>query len=570
MKSERWWPTVAVVGVLACGVLGQGTVTAQVRSGKVMGPPGPGHRPDGAGSVRGRVVDGATGQPLRGATISVTWRATQGVGDAQFLARTDAYGVFAVDRLPDGTYFINVHRQGFHEASGSHLTQRQATLRGGETLDMGDVRLLRGGVLTGRVVDDYGEPVVGARVTPVGKLPGQDVLIARGILTTTDDRGVYRAHGLTPGKYTVRVVPPGPSGRGPVRLQGNEPELLPAFATSATDPAAAEFVVVRASADAMLDVRLSAGRLSRVAGQVVVEGERATSAGANVSLHPGDGGTQMQLASARIQPDGQFEFLDVAPGQYRVVAEEPMVVAAKGPMRRRAGWVEIAVTGEPVIDVVVPIGFGAVVRGRVEIDDGDPADLAGRPLQVMAPVLLGSNPVPSASMISSSVTDLAFELRDVLGRRQLQVMGLPPGWWLKSVLIDGEDAFDGLVFPVSGVLDDVVLIVSARPSGVGGRVQGSGGQLQGASVLVLPVASMDAPRPTPTNHRIASVSADGAFTASALRPGRYTLMALSPRMRSVYDGLDREARQALVDTHGRQVDVVEGRLAAVTLRLVER
>lgn len=62
--------------------------------------------------------------------------------------------------------------------------------------------------------------------------------------------------------------------------------------------------------------------------------------------------------------------------KYRVVAEEPMVSTPKGPMRRRAGWAEIAVSGEQVTGVFVPIGFGAMVRGRVEIDDGDPATLA--------------------------------------------------------------------------------------------------------------------------------------------------------------------------------------------------
>jgi hypothetical protein len=287
-------------------------------------------------------------------------------------------------------------------------------------------------------------------------------------------------------------------------------------------------------------------------------------------LHPAEGGTHLRLASARIDPDGQFEFLDVAPGLYRVVTEEPMVATPKGPMRRRAGWADIAVTGDPITDVVVPIGFGAVVSGRVEIADGDAADLVDRPLQVMAPALIGSNPVPSGPMVMTSTTDLAFELRDVLGHRQLQVTGLPPGWWLKSVLIAGEDAFDGLLFPPSGSFDDVVLLVSSRPSGLSGRVQGSGGRLQGGSVLVWPGGSAAATRPAPMNMRIASVSADGAFTASALRPGRYTLVALSPRMRSVYDGLDREGRQALVGTHGRQVDVVEGRLGSVTLRLVER
>jgi hypothetical protein len=395
--------------------------------------------------------------------------------------------------------------------------------------------------------------------------------MALGGTSVTDDRGVYRAHGLLPAKYTVRVEPLGPSARGQVRLQGNEPELLPAFATSAPEPSAAEFVEVRAGEDVVLDVRLSAGRLSRVTGQIVVAGgDTTTSAQPNVSLRPVEGGVQLQLTAARAQSDGRFELLDVAPGRYRVVVEEPMVFTPEGPTRRRAGWAEIAVTGEPVTDVVVPIGFGAVVRGRVEIEEGDQVALADRPLQVMAPALIGSTPVPSASMTSASTTDLSFELRDVLGHRQFQVMGLPPGWWLKSVLIDGEDAFDGWVFPVSGVVDGVVLLVTSRQSGVSGRVQSSGRDLQGASVLVLPVGNVDATRGAHASRHIASVSMDGTFTAPGLRPGRYTLLALSPRMRSVYDRLDLEQRQALVGTHGRPVDVVEGRLTTASLPLVER
>ena len=59
-------------------------------------------------------------------------------------------------------------------------------------------------------------------------------------------------------------------------------------------------------------------------------------------------------------------------------------------------------------------------------------------------------------MISTSTVDLAFEVRDLLGLMQLQIAGLPPGWWLKSVLVDGEDAFDGHLFPVSGTIDGVV------------------------------------------------------------------------------------------------------------------
>jgi hypothetical protein len=114
-----------------------------------------------------------------------------------------------------------------------------------------------------------------------------------------------------------------------------------------------------------------------------------------------------------------------------------------------------------------------------------------------------------------------------------------------------------------------VLLVSGRPSGVTGRVQGSAALLQGASVLTLPV---DRPASTqgPLARRIASVAIDGSFTAQALRPGRYVTLALSPAMRSRYDRMDRDEREVLHAARGRLVDVVEGRLAEVTLQLVER
>ena len=557
----------SVAAMLACVAFDRGQVVAQGRSGVVMGqPPRSGPRPEGAGSVRGRVVDGATGQPLRAATVSATWRALEGDGDARFSARTDAQGVFEIPQAPDGSYVVYVHRQGFHEMPGASQSPRQVTLRDGGSIDLGDVRLVRGGVLTGRVLDEHGEPVVGAMVTPIGRPRGQDMLMALGGVAVTDDRGVYRAHGLMPAKYTVRVVPPGPSGRGPVRLQGEEPELLPVFATNTPELSTAEFADVRAGEEAVLDVRVPGGRLARVTGRILSDGEPTTNSRPDVVLRP-IGGADVRLAAARTLPDARFEFLDVAPGRYRVVVEEPMVNTPDGPTRRRAGWVDIAVTGEPITGVDVPIGFGAVVRGRVEIDSGNASALAERPLQVMASPIRERTPVTSGTMISTSTVDLAFEVRDLLGLMQLQIAGLPPGWWLKSVLVDGEDVFDGHLFPVSGTIDGVVLLVSSRQSGVSGRVQGAG-NLQGASVLVLPGDGMDAMRGP--GRTVASVVMDGTFTASGLRPGRYTLLALSPPMRSVYDRLGREERQALLAVQGRPVDVVEGRLAAVTLPLVER
>lgn len=566
-----WRVRIGVALVVTLPWTGAGDVTSSAQGRPDVTPPSAAAaeaRVQGTGSLRGRVIDGATGQPLRGATISA-YRLRARSGDMHFSAVTNTQGVFTVEGLPDGAYTVSTFTQGYYESPAARgPVMRELTLTGGGTIDLGDIRLMRGGAITGRVTDTHGEPVVGARVAAVGRPRGGDVLVSMGGTAITDDRGSYRLHGLMPGKYTVRAVPTGPSARGPVRLQGDEPEELPAFATATTEPSAAEFVDVRMSADAVLDVRLPAGRVAEVSGRLSFEGEPPTNLRPNVSLRPADDGVQLNYAWARAEVDGRFTFLDVAPGRYRVVADEPTVIAEDGRARQRAGWLDVVVTGEPVTDLVVPVGFGATVRGRVEIDGGDPTAMDGRPLRVVLQMLPGW--VGGGSLMVSTTSDLTFEVRDVLGPRHLDVGGLPPGWWLKSVLIDGEDVTDRHTFPVTGVVEGVVLLVSGRESGVSGRVQGPGGLLQGASVIVLPQGRTASMQAAPATRQIASVAIDGRFTAPALRPGRYTALALSPAMRSVYDRLDHDEREALIAARGRLVDVVDGRLTDVTLQLIER
>lgn len=560
-----WGP--AIVGALLCLDIVAGT-SAQTTSGVVMGRPArPQTQPEGTGGIRGRVVDGADGRPLRGAMVSVSSRRPAREIPVQFSARTGADGTFAIEQLADGDYVVFLHRQGFVEPRDTPPTPRHVTVRG-DTIEIGDLPLLRGGALTGRVLDDRGEPVVRARVTPIGRPHGQDLMATVGGMVQTDDRGVYRAHGLMPGRYTVRVVPIGPSARGPVRLQGQEPELLPAFAPASRDLSLAEFAVVRAGEDALLDVRLPSGRLARVAGRAINADGGESPGGITVSLRPVDPLVPLEFASVPAQADGSFEILDVAPGRYLLAAEEPTVSTPRGLIRSRAGRLEIVVGDEPVVEAVVPMGYGAVVRGRIEVEDGDVATLSDRAPRVVASAARGAMR-PSRS-IESATSDLAFELRDVRGHRQLAVVGLPSGWWLKSVLIDGEDACDGHEFAVAGVVDGVVLLVSARESGLTGRVARGAAAAQGASVVVMRESAVESGAALHVDNRMVGIAIDGTFTAAGLRPGRYLAVALAPRARGGFDRLGHEERLALVEARGRRVEVVEGRTAAVTLPLVER
>ena len=86
-----------------------------------------------------------------------------------------------------------------------------------------DIRLKRGAVISGTVVDEFGDPVAGAGIgveSASAAGPGANPVPT----TFTDDRGEYRAAGLGEGPVVVRVAV---RGQEPVRLPNGDVVMRP-------------------------------------------------------------------------------------------------------------------------------------------------------------------------------------------------------------------------------------------------------------------------------------------------------------------------------------------------------
>ena len=140
----------------------------------------------GQSSISGRVLAGDTGQPLRAANVS----------GPSGSARTDDTGRFTMTVPATNPAPITISKAGY-------LT-RTVSIAGTAAGSGLDVRLSRGGSITVRVVDAYGEPRVDARVSVISPTPEPDT-VNRAL--GTDDRGEARRGGLKPGRYTVLVTP---------------------------------------------------------------------------------------------------------------------------------------------------------------------------------------------------------------------------------------------------------------------------------------------------------------------------------------------------------------------------
>jgi hypothetical protein len=211
-----------------------------------------------------------------------------------------------------------------------------------------DVQLWPTGAISGRVVDERSEPVVGVVVTALAR---QSVLnrirLASGPVTTTDDLGSYRLAHLPPGDYVVMVpsmassVSAGDSvirlglmmrGRGhyptpPPQSGGRAWTYATVFSGNATAVEQAEVIELEAGLDRSgVDVTVTPVPAVRVTG--VVQGPADAFSGLVLRLlQPGleEQGVGTEVATTEVAGDGSFTFVDVPAGNF--VLDAPVTMS---------------------------------------------------------------------------------------------------------------------------------------------------------------------------------------------------------------------------------------------------
>ena len=271
--------------------------------------------------IRGRVVSADTGTPVRRAQVQATFR-----GQSARIALTDADGRFELRDLPAGSVVLRASKTGFVP---QQFGQRSA-FSASEPVSLGDGQqftaefaLLRAGVLTGRVFDEFGDPVANVRVaamrsqlTPTGRRLFA-VSAGPGI---TDDTGAYRLYGLAPGTYYVSATPPAMNVNVPLLAPGGPVTYAATFFPGTTDAGSAERITVAAGRDQHnIDFGLIVTPAVQVSG--VVLGLNGTPIQATVNLR-GALATDVIVGGGRrgvtTSADGRFILPSAPPGSYVV------------------------------------------------------------------------------------------------------------------------------------------------------------------------------------------------------------------------------------------------------------
>jgi len=499
-------------------------------------------------SIGGRVT--IAGKPAANAVITVMEADLKpDAGESglrlpiQAKTRTDGDGRYLVGGLAEGRYVVSAMLKAFVATAGfgDPSLSRKVTLDEGEAREKIDFALIRGGVMTGKVMDDEGAPLIARRV----QLYTLDEQGRKGHyqgpfmyeMLQTDDRGVYRIYGLPPGRYIISAG--GEGGGNPTRGGGGKFALT--YHPDTTDEKQARVIEIKEGSEVTdIDIRFGSARKTYEAAGRVVDRETGkpvprinVSGWSKVEL----GGTSSVFSTTAITDlQGAFKLSGLPPGRYEAEAMDSL-----GETGYRSDAVGFEITNDNVSGVEVKVFLGASVSGIVVIEGADAA--AGKQLQSITVYPSVSPPIDAAGDANERASGTQYYKPGRVNAdgsftiKGLQACGvgfyLSGGLRIKRIERDGVEVKDAIEVRPGDKVTGVRIVAHRAQGRIRGQVQFTGGALPDGWLLQarasLPVSADElkpgARMPVSVGRAggYASVDEKGRFVIERVPAGEYEL-----------------------------------------------
>lgn len=332
-------------------------------------------------TISGRIT--VKDKPAPGIAVGLRLHDSTRVTSVSHRAVTDVNGEFRITNVPAGTYIAGIVAPAFVVAD--EAGQKTLIVNKGETIENVDFTLLRGGVITGKVFDSEGRPLIEQQVQVI-----PDNGNNRGYLhhVQTDDRGIYRAFGIPAGAYRVAA---GSGDEDSFGARYHAGFYKRAYHPNAADAAQAKIIQVSEGSETTnVDIVLgrtvttytASGRIVDEAGQPVPNIPYAVTHFINPSS------THSLSTGAVSNARGEFRLDKLAPGSYAAMirSEDSSV---------RADQVRFEITDQDVTGLQITIKKAGSVSGVLVVEGG--VDKAMREQLTKTGV--------SVSMASAAVSD---------------------------------------------------------------------------------------------------------------------------------------------------------------------
>lgn len=475
--------------------------------------------------VSGTVVKLAGGEPLRKAKVQL-----QSTDDRTHSVSvvTDAGGRFALKGIEPGRYNMFVSRAGFvSQEYGQRKPEDPGailSLRAGQEMNDLVFRLIPSAVISGRILDEDGEPLASVAVNALREVYADGKrTFATLNQVSTNDLGEYRLFGLPPGRYFLSAVYPqwgrfGGTGGESDGVDSEEHGYAKMYYPGTPDRSKAMPIAIKSGEEvSSMEIFMHQVLVYHVRGHVLNLVTHKPGTEANVFLMPKRTGREWEFSNnqALVQKkDGSFDIAEVLPGSYVLTAT--WFDEGKGYSTR----LTVEVGNGNVEGVSLIIGPGVNINGRI-LWDGKPSLEDADLTVVPRPADTGWNFWGSRTHADQAN---AFTLKDIgEGTYFVDVRGQSKDCYIKDVQYGTSSALEEGFTVSRGTPSNLEITISSRGARVQGAVTDADGlPAAGVWVVLVPDTSR---RSQDRLFKTATTDQYGHFDLRGIAPGSYKLFS---------------------------------------------
>jgi hypothetical protein len=433
-------------------------------------------------------------------------------------ATTDAAGKFRFENVPPGTYWLTAKKVGYGDGKYPEKGDDDSVhLASGQELKQADFRLVPHATLSGRVLDEDGEPYPSAMVSAMTYdfSSGRRRLAPKDVVQT-NSKGEFSLGKIPPGHYylcaDVMRMEFGTKPAPPPADGSPETAYVGTYLPNSTDVALAQKIDVAAGAELSgFNISLQKAKVVRVSGKLTEAGGEPIKT-AQIMLMGGGGRIGAMRMSMVNDPEGKFELTNLQPGAYSAITVQMQGSSPKMSMQT------LVVPDHNVENVVLGARREAAIQGTVVVDGDAKVALEAFPISLMPSEGLAVMPVSgkadkNGGFTLEGVTPAAYDLSLPLS---------PAGTYVRSVMFNGREAL-GQTLDCSAITTGTLRIVLGSDGGkVDARVSRDDKPAPNATVVLVPA---DPSRRFPLTVRRGSSDAAGHIALSDVPPGDYLAFA---------------------------------------------
>jgi protocatechuate 3,4-dioxygenase beta subunit len=288
-------------------------------------------------TISGRIT--TEGQPAQGVEVILLrgddWRRMDYGLEIPPLqaATTDSEGRYRLSNVAAGKYTLIAHAPAYviqtNERRRRNNSGKSLNVAENENVENVDITMTRGGVVTGKVTDEDGRPVIAETVT-IFRLDQQGKRIVTDAREPfgreeTDDRGIYRIFGIEAGRYLVAA------GSSPEEINTRMGAFYRrTYHPGATDESKAKVIEIKPGGEnENVDIRIARPTKGYTASGRVIDADTGKPV-PGVMIHygilketPGTTNLSFNLVNWPTNSAGEFRLEGLSPNNYKVGVANP-------------------------------------------------------------------------------------------------------------------------------------------------------------------------------------------------------------------------------------------------------